>query len=393
MKIVQFNAYEYGSTGRIALAISDMCAKNSIECTNFFVFRKKRNLIRLIRQKGYAFIAKITGEYGFVANKNSKELIQLLKKQKPDILLLHNFHDHSLNVGVLFKYLSSTHINVIMDFHDCWAFTGYCCHYSFIKCEKWKTLCAQCPLRKKVSWFFDKSTQIFEMKKELFTNSNISIICSSNWMKNQVSQSFLKMKDIQIINYPLDCSRFRPLTEKPDQFLPLSNRKIVLGVAFDWGLNKGLEDFNYLADKLPYGFQVVVVGVTNKERRLFNPKIILIPRVSSPDELAKLYSCSSVYVNATREETFGMTSIEAQACGTPVVAYNICGCPDAMSSATGVLVKPFVKQLLLEAVIRVCQSNSFSAENCRKFALSFDAGLVMQRYLDYFRKRVSEAHE
>ena len=57
---------------------------------------------------------------------------------KPDIIHLHNIHDHYLNYRILFEYLNRYDIPVVWTFHDCWAFTAYCPHFVMAGCEKWK---------------------------------------------------------------------------------------------------------------------------------------------------------------------------------------------------------------------------------------------------------------
>ncbi len=48
-----------------------------------------------------------------------------------------------------------------------------------------------------------------------------------------------------------------------------------------------------------------------------------IPQTLVPEEMAALYSCMDVFFNPSSEETFGMTTIEAMACGVPVVLYDV----------------------------------------------------------------------
>ena len=59
----------------------------------------------IILQKYYAFKSRITGNYGFIAKFNTLVLIRKLNKIQPDIVHLHNIHDHTVSLNMLFWYL------------------------------------------------------------------------------------------------------------------------------------------------------------------------------------------------------------------------------------------------------------------------------------------------
>jgi glycosyltransferase involved in cell wall biosynthesis len=52
--------------------------------------------------------------------------------------------------------------------------------------------------------------------------------------------------------------------------------------------------------------------------------------VDSPERLAAMYRSLDLFVSASAMETFGMAILEAQACGTPVVAFETGGTPEAV---------------------------------------------------------------
>ena len=61
--------------------------------------------------------------------------------------------------------------------------------------------------------------------------------------------------------------------------------------------------------------------------------------VDSPERLAELYRSLDLFVSASAMETFGMAILEAQACGTPVVAFETGGTPEAVCPAGSRLVR------------------------------------------------------
>ena len=61
--------------------------------------------------------------------------------------------------------------------------------------------------------------------------------------------------------------------------------------------------------------------------------------VVPPERLAELYRALDLFVSASAMETFGMAILEAQACGTPVVAFETGGTPEAVCPVGSRLVR------------------------------------------------------
>ena len=54
-------------------------------------------------------------------------------------------------------------------------------------------------------------------------------------------------------------------------------------------------------------------------------------RTNSPQELAELYTTADVFVNPTYEDNYPTVNLEAQACGTPVIAYDAGGTKETLN--------------------------------------------------------------
>jgi D-inositol-3-phosphate glycosyltransferase len=80
----------------------------------------------------------------------------------------------------------------------------------------------------------------------------------------------------------------------------------------------------------PYGLQELADGLGISAQVRFVPPV---PR----HELAQWYRAADLVAVPSHSESFGLVAVEAQACGTPVVAANVGGLPTAVGQA-GVLV-------------------------------------------------------
>jgi len=82
--------------------------------------------------------------------------------------------------------------------------------------------------------------------------------------------------------------------------------------------------------------------------------------------LRALYSAVDALVVPSRQEAFGQTASEAQACGTPVVAFNIGGLRDIIKhKRTGYLARPFETEDLAAGILWVLSHGSLHSSDIR----------------------------
>lgn len=379
-KVVQINtSVNRGSTGVIAEGIGQEAIKQGWESWIAFGRRQgesKSNLIRIgtdFDLKMHGLQTRLFDNHGLASRKATKQFIEQLKSINPDIIHLHNIHGYYLNYLLLFQYLKEWGGPVVWTLHDCWPFTGHCTHYSLVKCDKWKyNGCHNCRQKKNYpsTVLIDNSRRNFRLKQECFTSlRNLTIVAVGKWLESQVRQSFLKQFDIQTIYNGADLNLFYPNKNKDIQthFGIPSDSKIVLGVASVWTESKGLNDFFILRDLLPMDYSIVLVGLNQSQIDNLPTGMFGIGRTDNISELTALYSEASVYVNCSKEETLGMTTVEAQACGTPVVAYNSTGCYEPISQKTGYVVESGNVQEIAKCIPL---SLKLSPSDCREHILS-----------------------
>ena len=111
--------------------------------------------------------------------------------------------------------------------------------------------------------------------------------------------------------------------------------------------------------------------------RRAEPGVAVHPAVSQPALWEAMARAAVVLCPARWEEPFGMVAAEAQACGTPVVAFRRGALPDVIvDGTTGFLVQPDDHQAAAEAVRRV---PALSRWACREHA---ESHLDIERSLD-----------
>ena len=88
-----------------------------------------------------------------------------------------------------------------------------------------------------------------------------------------------------------------------------------------------------------------------------NPRILALPFEQDRSRFARCLASADIYVSAARFETFGLSVIEAQASGLPVVGQRAGAMIDRVPPSTGILVSEPDPEALAAAVVRITQDD------------------------------------
>ncbi|QNJ97475.1 glycosyltransferase [Constantimarinum furrinae] len=164
------------------------------------------------------------------------------------------------------------------------------------------------------------------------------IISNSHFVKEWVKRTY--NRDSEVIYPPVDLTNFSLVTEKEDYYVAVG--RIEPYKRFDIVIDA----FNTTNKKL------IVVGDGSQLKELkdkANSNISFVGFVSS-EEVFKYISKAKGFIHAGIED-FGIAPIEAQACGTPVIAYGFGGVLETIvENSTGVFFKEENKESLMAAL-------------------------------------------
>lgn len=360
MKVLQINSVcGFGSTGRIATDLYKVLEEQGHECVIAYGRGEAPKGIKTIKIgskiDNYIHVVKtrIFDKHGFSSTKATKKFIEKVKEYNPDIIHLHNIHGYYINIEILFNYLKEAKKPVIWTLHDCWAFTGHCCYFDYIGCDKWKKGCNGCVQKREYpsSSLIDNSEFNYLKKKELFTSiKDMKIITPSKWLANLVKQSFLGKYEVEVINNGIDLDIFKPTKGDFRKEYNLEGKFIILGVANIWDKRKGFDIFLELSKKLSKDKVIVLVGLNKKQLKNLPKNIIGITRTNNVKQLAEIYTEADVFLNPTLEDNFPTVNLEALACGTTVVTYNTGGCRETIDNDCGMIIRDNSINSILEII-------------------------------------------
>ena len=339
----------FGSTGRIAAETCRDLMQQGHRCVLAFG-REKANCDDIetvqigspLDYKLHAVRNRILDDQGFGSKAATRRFLQWVRAYDPDVIWLHNIHGYYIHIGLLFDYLRGCGKEILWTLHDCWSFTGHCAYFDYVRCDKWKTGCHSCPQKGSypASKVLDNSRRNFETKNALFTGiPNLHLIVPSRWLEKRVKQSFLKDYPVEVVYNSINRDIFKPTPGDFREKHGLRDKKIILGVASVWDERKGLKDFIALSQLLPEDWKIVLIGLTGGQIQSLPKTILGLPRTNSMDELAQAYTAADIFVNPSTEETFGMTAMEARACGTEAIVYKDTACEEIVEQFGGIAVE------------------------------------------------------
>ena len=408
MRVLQINTryYNGGSTGRITFDLKKVMEANGIESYVAFGFGynpkdDEKDTVYRIESDRELFISKLwtkaTGHHGFNNKRETKRLLAWIDEIKPDIIHMHNIHNHYVNIRMLLRYIADKNIPCVLTMHNSRTFTGHCAYFDFSGCEKWKTGCNHCPSLKDYPKTFapiDPSSWNYKMKKKLFAPLNITFVSPSQWLCDLQQQSFLKDKPCVVINNGVDMSVFHPLKSHVREKYGIGNRKMILAVAGGLAVRKGKDYLLKLPLLLNDDEALVLVGLKKGQEKLLpnTSKIIGIHRTKTADELVGLYSEADVFINPTLEDNFPTTNIEALACGTPVVTFKTGGSWECVDETTGRIAKKGDIVDLLNKIRDVLSKGKmhFKEACVRKAQNMYNKDIQYRKYIELYCKILKE---
>lgn len=191
----------------------------------------------------------------------------------------------------------------------------------------------------------------------------------------------------EVIYPPVQVERFPFQAQKQDYYLTVSRLVSYKQVPLI------VRAFNHL------GYPLVVIGdgpELGLVRQLAGPNIQILGR--QPDtEVTAYMGGAKAFVYAACED-FGMTPVEAQACGTPVIAYGAGGVLETVrdirqypNRGTGLFFTAQTEAALADAVKTFeAREYQFQPEIVRSHAESFRAQVFAQRYLSFLERCYQE---
>ncbi len=318
----------------------------------------------------------------------------------PDVINLHWIGEGYLRIETIAKLNRP----IIWTFHDMWAFTGGC-HYNQ-NCDRYTAACGACPqLNSSKDW--DLSGWVWQRKAKAWKNLNLTIVTPSLWLAECArASSLFKHVPIETIPYGLDTGRYKPTNRQvARELLNLpQDRQLVLfgalGATSDKRkgfhlLQPALQDLSKSGWKDT--LELVVFGASQPTAPPdCGFKAHYLGAFSDDISLALVYAAVDVFVAPSIQDNLPNTVMEAIACGTPCVAFNIGGMPDMIEhQKNGYLAKPYKTEDLAQGIAWVLENKErhqkLGDRAREKAEQEFTLEIQARRYLSLFSEILADS--
>jgi glycosyltransferase involved in cell wall biosynthesis len=311
-----------------------------------------------------------------------------------DILNFHNIHSGS------FSYLAVPALTkekpAVFTLHDMWSFTGHCA-YSY-DCTRWQTGCGSCPYPDSYPSIRRDNTRLeWQLKKWIYSRSNLTIVTLSHWLTQQVQQSLLNQFAVHHIPNGIDTNAYQPIDQELCRTLLSipSNKKVLMFAAQSLkderkGGSLLVQALAQLPTSLKSNLLLLMIGSGGENLSTATGIETLDLGYVSSDRLKSIaYSAADLFVFPTRADNLPLVLQESMACGTPMVSVKIGGVPDVVRPGiTGYLAQPEDAADFSNGIVELLEDDQLRnqmKQNCRTIAVEeYRLELQAQRYLNLY---------
>ena len=418
MKVVHLSTSDNGGGASIACRrISDSLILNGVDSVILVQNKKSREqnvfsivdspfsklsyLFRFFKDESFIrlYTVQRRGRFSNPAFGTDISFHQLLKEA--DLINLHWINGGFISIQSL-KELKILNKPIVWTLHDMWAFTGGC-HYN-LGCEKFFTTCKNCPSLK-FPGNNDLSSKIFNEKKQVYKNFNLTIVTCSKWLAEEANKSeLLKDKKVKNIFNPVDPEVYKPVDKyeaRKKINLPHDKFLILFGSMNTKDERKGLkyllDSLHLIAKKdneLKNKIELIVFGSADNNILKEVPFVVnSFGRFKSETEVVLSYNSADIYLAPSLQDNLPNTVLESIACGTPVVAYNVGGISEMIDhKLNGYLAELKSVNDLSDGILWFYNNRERAHElsdNARKKAVeNFNPLLIGKRYFDLYKTLV-----
>ncbi|PKN53074.1 MAG: hypothetical protein CVU55_03800 [Deltaproteobacteria bacterium HGW-Deltaproteobacteria-13] len=298
-----------------------------------------------LQRKGNLSLYSVCSKKGirvdiFEMRRNRKKISEILKKERPDIIEVSQVY---VLPETAFAYSKINNIPVVNFYHT---------HMPYL---------VELTVPEFISHGAVRVLQYIAMKKyrSVYNRFDTTLVATDILRKFLINQ---KVSNTCLVPFGVDLNLFNP-NKKEDNLrrkFKIGNDELILVYHGRFHKDKRIDILIDSLARLPKSLKarLLLIGDQPLYKDIHNQvegngNIILYPYTKNQDLLSRMLASSDIYVSASPFESFGLSLVEAQASGLPVVAMKGGGIPEVVPPISGELGKPGDSGEFVENILKV----------------------------------------
>ena len=380
--IAIINTSDYSSTGKIATELYTnltdygynvyFCygrGKEPNDTSKYRIDYKWETFLHVIQ-------TRLLGTEGIHSTYATRRLVSRLREWKIDTVIAINLHGYYINTPILFDYLKQDNIRFIYIMADESPYLGKCGVKN--DCDKYLTGCHHCPYYKRYpfTWFFDRASYLYKIKDRNYgkLGKRHCFVGPQYVIENAKLAPLTRNLNLKAVDEAINVELYKP-SDYNRLLLDLGINKdkiIIVCVASLAAIHKGGNYFIELAKRFEcdnrFEFLLISRNLNGNSRPSCN--LTILGYIEKLEDLARYYSMADLFVCPSLSDTQPNTCIEALACGTPLLCFNISGMPYIGGQDVMTLVEARNVDQLAEVVNKTRKKTEELSIHCREYAVA-----------------------
>ncbi|MBK8943850.1 MAG: N-acetyl-alpha-D-glucosaminyl L-malate synthase BshA [Ignavibacteriae bacterium] len=224
----------------------------------------------------------------------------------------------------------------------------------------------------------------------------------SRFLKEKTLTNYHIEKDIEVIYNFIDTEIFKPVCNKQFKDHVAPNGEKILIHTSNFRPVKRVSDTIRILEKvnkkIPTKLILIGDGPDRSECERLTRELKLEHNVlflGKQDGLENLLSVADIFLLPSQQESFGLSALEAMACGVPVIGSSVGGLPELIIHNTTGFIAEFgdvdrMAKYALELLTNKKKFNSFSKNSRKRSENYFEKKLIVPQYIRYYEKILNQ---
>lgn len=286
----------------------------------------------------------------------------LIRKKKIDLVHFHAMEGGFISLRDIKRICKKR--AVVWTVHDTWPFTGGCMYYW--DCLAWQDAGCKCCQEAGLKTVYTNTEVNWKRKKETFQKKRIYYVAPSKWMLDNLGKSFLGREKLALIENGINLDVFRPLGNIEAlkcKYGADLNRKILMFSA--GSVRNRYKGWSYLKDALAQlerkeEFALLIVGKEAEDIECLGIETIKMGFIQDKYVLNELYNITDIFILPSVQDNFPTVTLEAQAAGTPVLAFAVGGIEEQVTPDTGWLIREISGDSLKRQIEQIFEEDDWA---------------------------------